>query len=117
MPPLTDAEIRQQILATLELEAQGVSGYVIWRAQARDELFEEEGATQMLANEELYEFVRSGGRINELPEKRPEFDSGMLYEFRFRIFGKEAYVESRLEEYPDKELYLWVVSFHWGWRK
>lgn len=94
-----------------------VSGYVIWRGQARDELFEVEGATQQLANKELYEFARRDELITEVKEQRPQFDSGMLYEFRFRIFDKEAYVESRLEEYPDKELYLWVVSFHWGWRK
>lgn len=64
----------------------------------------------------MYEYVESGGEIDEVRETRPEWsDYEFHYDLRFQINGKPIYVESRLNhKLPFKPDYstILVVNLH-----
>ena len=64
----------------------------------------------------MFEYVKGGGEINEVPETRPEWaDYEFHYDLRFTIQDKPVYIESRLDYrvpvVPDESSIL-VVNIH-----
>jgi len=98
MAPLTDPILLQaykNALANHRFE-----GYVIWTEVAlcwvRREL---DGDTSNSIAALMYEFVASGGEIDQVVETRPEWRHlyDFHYDLRFSIHGREVYIETRLD--------------------
>jgi hypothetical protein len=65
----------------------------------------------------MWEYVNSGGEIDEVPETRPNWvdDFEFHYDLRFKIQGKKVYVETRLHYRPpfkQDEPFIVVVIVH-----
>ena len=65
----------------------------------------------------MHEFVESGGEIDEVLERRPEWAGEFEYHYdlRFTVYGQPVYVETRLKHrspfVPDEPTIL-VVNVH-----
>ncbi len=75
-----------------------------------------DGITTKELSRLMFEYVESGGEIDQVPETRPEWrDHDFHYDLRFSIQGKAIYVETRLHfEPPFKpdEPSISVVNVH-----
>ena len=96
MAPLKDPEL----LAAYKnaLANRGFHDYINWTGVALDWLARNiEGYTPQGIVELIYEYVQSGGEIDQVPEKRPEWiKHDFHYDFRFDVGGRRVYVETRL---------------------
>lgn len=78
-----------------------VSGYVVWKRIASEWVAENlEGHTTRSIARIMYEFFRSGGEIDQVRERRPEYASRYEhhYDFRLEIDGRRIYIETVLDE-------------------
>ncbi len=76
-----------------------------------------DGVTLKELSRLMWEFVESGGAIDEVPECRPEWrdDFEFHYDLRFNIEGQRVYVETRLRYRPPfqpDEPSILVVNIH-----
>src|SRR5258708_4130672 len=73
MPVLKDPVILAQYLSALA--NWNVSGYIVWKETARSWLLENvEECDERKLNKLLYEHVQAGGMIDQVPERRPEWN-------------------------------------------
>jgi hypothetical protein len=90
------------------------TGYVEWKdiAQAwvRDNL--PNWAPRAVA-EEMYKFVHAGGEIDQVPERRPEWnDRDFHYDLRVPIAGRMLYIETVLVDDDPDDPTIFVVNIH-----
>ncbi len=112
MPRLTDPEIIAKLQHAL---GNGrFTGYITWKPIARQWVEKHlEGWTTRAIGEWLFDHVASGGRIDQVPEKRPEWsESRFHYDVRLKIADRLAYVEMLLLEEASDDPTIHVVSIH-----
>jgi hypothetical protein len=89
-------------------------GYLTWKTTALEWLGRELGGfPYRLFNEWLYQHVEAGGEIDQVPERRPEWnDRDFHYDLRLTVAGRRLYVETvLLDDDPDDPL-IQIVSIH-----
>ena len=118
MAPLTDEDrLRAYKDALSNWE---VTGYVCFELTETAQKWlrtEFDGVTQKEFTRLMWEYVSSGGEIDEVRETRPEWsdDYEFHYDLRFKIQGEPVYVETRLHYRPPfkpDEPSILVVSVH-----
>lgn len=115
MAPLTDPALLAaygSALANYKYE-----GYVEWMELARNWVRRElEGYTPRAVAELMYRYVASGGDIDQVRERRPEWrEHEFHYDLRLDIAGRRVYVETRLlyDDLTDPDdPVIQVVSIH-----
>ncbi len=90
------------------------TGYVEWKefaeAWVRRSL---PGWTPRAVAEEMHRFVQAGGEIDQVPERRPEWnDRDFHYDLRVPVAGRVLYVETLLLDDDPDDPTLYVVSIH-----
>ena len=90
------------------------TGYVEWKEVAdewvRDNL---PGWTPRAVAEEMDKFIRSGGGIDQVPERRPEWNGCEFhYDLRLTVGGRRLYVETLLLDDDPDDPTIYVVSIH-----
>jgi hypothetical protein len=112
MPPLKDPVILA--LYKSALSNYRYEGYITWKATALEWLGKElSGFPYRAVNELLCKHVEAGGEIDQVSERRPEWnDRDYRYDIRLPIAGRLLYVETILvDDDPDDPL-IQVVSIH-----
>ena len=112
MPPLQDPVILAQYSAALA--NWGVTGYVDWKEVARNWVREQlAGQDPRRIARLMYDHVRTGGMIDQVPETRPEWnDRPFHYDLRIPIDGRLIYIETILFDDDPTDLVIRVVSIH-----
>ena len=94
MSRLEDQEILDAILEAFENAAKNVQGYVSWKRNAWEWVAENlDGETQTSMAGHLLSYVRAGGKIDQVVERRG-FDDQYHYDFRIRIATLDVYIET-----------------------
>src|SRR5262245_56331677 len=94
MPPLADPELLARYLAVLS--EWHVTGFVDYKDTAR-EWIKKNLPDQTLKDvaKLMYNHVAAGGQIDQVPERRPEWnDRDFHYDLRVSIGGKLRYIET-----------------------
>ena len=96
MAPLSDPTLLTAYKSALE--NRRFDGYVNWTEVAHDWVRKElDGLTTDGVAEYMHEYVKSGGRIDQVPERRPEWSRyDYHYDLRFDMGGRRLYIETRL---------------------
>lgn len=91
-----------------------VSGYIVWKETARAWLLANLGeGDERKINKLLFEHVQGGGLIDQVPERRAEWDDyDNHYDLRLALAGRLIYVETVLEVDDPQDAILRVVSIH-----
>ena len=91
-----------------------VTGYVIWKDTAREWVRHNLPAMSLKdVAEEMEKYVAAGGEIDQVPERRPEWnDRDYHYDLRLMIAGRSRYVETILVDDDPQDPILYVVSIH-----
>lgn len=112
MPPLTDPAIRAMYLSALG--NWRYEGYITWKETALEWLAKElNGFPYRLVNELLLRHVAAGGEIDQVPERRPEWnDRDFHYDLRLPVAGRLLYVETILVDDDPDDPTIHVVSIH-----
>jgi len=90
------------------------TGYVTWKPIARQWVEQNlEGWTTRSVAEEMCRFYESGGEIDEIQERRPEWSEKRFhYDFRVEMGGRLLYIEMILVDDDPDEPTIHVVSMH-----
>ena len=118
MSKLTDLDTLRHYSTALSL--YGFDGYVVFSPDAADWLRKElQSWTQRRFAQVLDKFVREGGEIDQVVEKREQWSGKYAYHYDLRLFVKGRsrglYVETRLvPDYPNKQdnPYVLIVNMH-----
>ena len=112
MAPLQDPEIRA--LFKSALSNYRYEGYITWKDSALAWLGRElSGVSYRMVNELLHKHVQAGGEIDQIPERRPEWnDRPFHYDLRVPITGRLLYVETILVDDDPSDPTIHVVSIH-----
>lgn len=112
MGTITDPDAYAVYLTTLSYWRY--RGYILWKQVAREWLDRElSGFTAEMINELMYNHVRSGGRMDQVIERRPEYVGYRFhYDFRLPISGRRIYIETILIEDDEPDPTIRVVSIH-----
>ena len=96
MPPLTDPERLRHYRQALK--DWSCSGCVTWEQLAREWVRDNlPGFAPHAVSELMWKHVQASGKINEVPERRPEWSEHKFhYDLLLRINGRPVYVETRL---------------------
>lgn len=96
MPPLTDPKRRRHYCEALK--QWNWSGYVTWTQQAEEWVRENlPGVTPRGVSRLMWDYVRVGGEIDEVPERRPEWSEHEFHhDLRLQIAERAVYIETRL---------------------
>ena len=63
----------------------------------------------------MNDFCRTGGVIDQVPERRAEYSSWPFhYDFRLHLAGKELYIETILQDDDPKDPTIRIVSIHYA---
>lgn len=109
MPPLNDPKLRDSIQAILG------NWYVTDYVTAKDEALEWAGKnlpqfTLKAIARAMYDHVRAGGAIDQVPETRPEWnDWPFHYDFRLSWYGRPLYIETVFVDDDPSDPYLRIV--------
>ena len=61
----------------------------------------------------MNDFCRTGGVIDQVPERRPEYANWPYhYDFRLQLAGKRIYIETILQDDDPKDPTIRIVSIH-----
>ncbi len=112
MPRLQDPVLLaryQQALAN-----RRYTGYVEWKDVAQAWVREHLNNLPLRAlAEQMYNHVKAGGEIDQVPERRPEWNHyDYHYDLRFTIAGRNVYVETLLHDEDPDDPTIYVVSIH-----
>jgi hypothetical protein len=110
--PLTDLKLRAAYQKALE-ENLRFSGYVTWKVRAQEWVQKNlQGVSPRAISEMMHAYVASGGIIDQVRERRPEWlDFEFHYDLRITIDNRELYIETiLLAEDPEPEIR--VVNIH-----
>jgi hypothetical protein len=112
MPPLQDLEIRARYRSALA--NWRVTGYVEWKPTAAAWVQENlEDLSLREVAKLMFEFVDAGGVIDQVRERRPEWDDYEYhYDLRLVLQGRLRYVESLLLDRDPTDPTLLIVSLH-----
>ena len=90
------------------------TGYVKWKDGARDWIRRElEDMPVRAIAEQMYNHVAAGGEIDQVRERRPEWnDRDFHYDLRIEIGGRALDIETLLLDDDPKDPTLFVVSIH-----
>jgi hypothetical protein len=89
-------------------------GFVTWKRVAAEWLTKNlEGCTQKAIAKLMYEHVESGGEIDQVRERRPEFQRPYEFHFDFRlqVESRRIYIETTLDTTRTGPT-ITVVSIH-----
>jgi len=112
MPPLTDPTILAQFIAVLG--SWRITGYVT----AKDRVLEWignnlSGLTLKDVAKAMHDFVQNGGIIQQIPERRPEWNTWPYhYDFRVQFGTRLVYIETILQDDDPTDPTLHIVSLH-----
>ena len=96
MTALQDPDKLAQIIEVLTNTANGVVGYMTWKKIAWEWVAENlDSETQKSMANHLLSYVNSGGKIDQVVERRG-YDDPFHYDFRPRINNLDVYVETVL---------------------
>lgn len=112
MPPLQDPAVLARYKSALA--NWQVTGYVIWKETAQEWVRVHLGTLPLkdLA-EMMYNHVESGGEIDRVLERRPEWnDRDYHYDLRLMIAGRLRYLETLLLDDDPEDSIVYVVSIH-----
>jgi hypothetical protein len=112
MARLEDARILDLIKSALA--EWNCDGFVVWKPRPAEWLESNvEDETTASVGKLMHEFVESGGAIDRVRERRPEYASRyeFHYDFRFAIAGRKVYIETVLDETRTGPT-ITVVSMH-----
>ena len=113
MPPLVDPERLRHYREALS--SWSCSGYVTWTSLAQEWVFKNLGnITAREVSRLMWEHVRAGGEIDEVPERRPEWsEHESHHDLRLQIGERLVYVETRLLMQRDiADSTISVVNIH-----
>lgn len=96
MPPLTDPERLRHYREALK--QWRCSGYVTWTRNAEEWVRKNlPGFTVRAVAQLMWEHVRAGGELDEVPEHRPEWSEHEFHhDLRLQISERVVYIETRL---------------------
>jgi hypothetical protein len=89
--------------------------YIRWQPQALKWLSVElENVGVQLVHVAMQEYVKAGGKIDQVEERRPEYFSWRFhYDLRLPISGRRVYVETVLDQAKEiEDCTIWVVNIH-----
>ncbi len=97
MAPLTDPTLLTAYKNSLENDRR-FDGYVEWTEVAQSWVGRElDGVTPDGVIDLIYDYVISGGQIDQVRERRPEwYQHEYHYDLRIEMDGRKLYVETRL---------------------
>lgn len=112
MPPLTDPTILAMFQAVLG--NWRYSGYVTANDHCLEWLADNlKGIALRDVAKAMYDYVRSGGAIDQQVERRPEWNCWPFhYDFRLLIGSRFVYIETILQDDDPKDPTLIIVSMH-----
>jgi hypothetical protein len=113
MPPLTDPERLRHYKHALRL--WHVTGYILFTPRAQSWINRNlSGVTAREVGRLMNEYVRAGGVIDEVQERRPEYsEHEHHHDLRLRVHGREVYIETRLIMERDvDDTVIQVVNIH-----
>lgn len=98
MAPLTDPDTLTAFREVLR--EWRCDGYVVWKRRAGEWLAKKlDDVDQRTVSRMMHEHVESGGKIDQVVEKREEWRNKYEYHYdvRFSIFGRRIYIETVLD--------------------
>ncbi len=112
MPALTDATILAQFLAVLA--NWKYTDYVTARPLVLDWIASNLGGMGLKdVAKAMNDFCRSGGLIDQVPERRAEYSTRPFhYDFRLPLAGKAIYIETILQDDDPQDPTIHIVSIH-----
>lgn len=112
MAPLNDPEILARYKCALA--NWHVTGYVVWKETAHEWVMANLGPMSVRdIGELMHRHVEAGGEIDQVPERRPEWnDRPFHYDLRLSIGGRLRYIETILVDDDPGDPMLKVVSIH-----
>jgi hypothetical protein len=61
----------------------------------------------------MYDFMQGGGIIDQIPERRPEWNTWPFhYDFRLPIGARNVYIEVILQDDDPRDPTIHIVSIH-----
>jgi hypothetical protein len=112
MAPLNDTQLLIRLRSALA--NWHITGYIDWKDTTREWVKTNLGARKLRDLAKLMpEYVESGGEIDQVPERRPEWnDHDFHYDLRLPISGRLLYIEMLLLDRDPTDPILYVVSIH-----
>src|SRR5271163_4048100 len=112
MPPLTDPNILAQFLAVLA--NWNYTDYVTAKPLVLQWIANNLGGLTLKdVAKAMNDFCRTGGVIDQVPERRLEYASWPYhYDFRLQLAGKKIYIETILQDDDPTDPTIRIVSIH-----
>ena len=112
MPPVNDPKVMEQLRSVLQ--NWRVTGYVTAKDLVLEWIAKELGGLTLKdVAEIMHTFVKRGGQVDQVPERRPEWSEWPFhYDFRVEIGKREVYIETILQDDDPSDPTLHIVSMH-----
>jgi hypothetical protein len=90
------------------------TGYVEWKEVALAWVKKQLGSVALRAlSEQMYKYVAAGGEVDQVPERRPEWnDYDFHYDVRLPLGDRLLYIETLLRDEDPNDPTILVVSIH-----